>query len=233
MVKQTRKAKKRVLDVDTISKIPALEKLLKSGKITIVLIYADWCGHCHTFKKNVWNPMCSKEATHNRVAVNEKVLANTSLANANIEGYPSVLVVNENGKAEEFKTPEGKPTNAIPTPKTPEEMTRIVNVPLSMNKSPASFVKNVKTLPFMENISKPVETPPLLSSPSTPNGKTYEPTPMVASPKKQEQIGGNMYEMMKGGALPMAVLKALNTVMMGGKRSTRKTHKRKRRMIKA
>lgn len=229
--KATRKTSKasKVLDINSLSKIPALEKLLKGGNITIVLIYADWCGHCHTFKKNIWSPMCNREAKHNRVAVNEKVLNETSLANANIEGYPSVIVVNEEGKAEPFQKPDGQITNAIPTPKSVEDMERIVNTPVTPSSPTTPTIptvaKEIKTLPFMS----PPATPPLISA--TPQGTVYQPTPMVA-PEEEDKKEGNMMKVLQGGSLPTNVLKALSAVMRGGK--PRKTQKvRKGRMFRA
>ncbi len=124
------KKKSSVLKVDMESKIPELEKILKNGKVTIVLVFADWCGHCHKFQKDIWNPMCEKEAIHNRVSVRDDMIKNTSLKNANFEYLPSVMVVNEKGELESFQSPEGKATNVIPTPKSLNDMNRIVNVPL-------------------------------------------------------------------------------------------------------
>ncbi len=120
------------------SKIPELEKILKNGKVTIVLVFADWCGHCQTFKKNIWNPMCEKEAVHNRVSVRDDMINKTSLGSAKFEYLPSVMVVNEKGEIENFpkRSPEGNnTTNVIPTPKTLEEMNRIVNVPLQQSSA--------------------------------------------------------------------------------------------------
>jgi thiol-disulfide isomerase/thioredoxin len=133
--KGKRKAQKpssSVLDVRSPSQAKALEKMLKDGKITIVLIYADWCGACHRFRKNVWGPMCKKGALHNRAAIEESQLNNTPLGDkVNIEHFPSVIVVNEKGEVEDIPKPDGTMTNAIPTPKTVEEMERIVNAPVA------------------------------------------------------------------------------------------------------
>ena len=138
------KKKSSVLKVDMESKIPELEKILKNGKITVVLVFADWCGHCHKFQKDIWNPMCNKEAIHNRVSVRDDMIKNTSLKNANFEYLPSVMVVNENGELENFTSPEGKTTNVIPTPKSVEDMNRIVNVPLKQASATGIMSQNQK-----------------------------------------------------------------------------------------
>ncbi len=141
------KKKSSVLKVDMASKIPELEKILKNGKVTIVLVFADWCGHCHNFQKDIWNPMCEKEATHNRVSVRDDMIGKTSLKNAEFEYLPSVMVVNEKGELESFPSPEGKTTNVIPTPKSVEDMTRIVNVPLKNTSATGVISSNTSYAP--------------------------------------------------------------------------------------
>ena len=42
------------VDVRSPSDVMGLEQLLEKGPLTIVLIYADWCGACHRFKENTW-----------------------------------------------------------------------------------------------------------------------------------------------------------------------------------
>ena len=224
--KVSKAGKGTVLKVDTASKVPQLEKLLKSGKITIVLIYADWCGHCHTFKKNVWGPACNKPAKNNLAEVNETVLPQTSLANVNISGYPSVLLIRKDG-------PEGNDTSAIRTPKSPEELSELANLDVSVSKTATQ--PPIKSLPFM-NMK---ESPPLLTvqasagegtrAAATPAGATYEPAPLG-----QPQKGGNMIQMLdsveRTGVMPPLVMKALRSVLQGGgkKRRSSKTQKRKR-----
>ena len=85
------------LNVDNVSKIPSLEKALKSGRINIILVFAEWCGACHRFRKNIWNPMLKKGALHNRIAVRDDMINKTSLNNTKFDYLPSILVVDEKG----------------------------------------------------------------------------------------------------------------------------------------
>jgi thiol-disulfide isomerase/thioredoxin len=128
--KAARSIKKKVVHVDSESKIRDLESMLGNGNITFVLIFAEWCGACHKFMKNVWGPMCKKGAIHNRAAVRDDMVSKTSLANTNFKYLPSVIIVNEKGEKEVFNGPDG-PTNAMPTPQNETEMLRIVNVPVT------------------------------------------------------------------------------------------------------
>ena len=202
MAGKTRKSKKAspVLKVDSLSKIPALENILKDGKVTIVLVFADWCGHCHNFQKNIWNPMCKKNAIHNRIAIRDDMVPNSSLKNAKFDYLPSLLVVDENGQTQSFKTPEGEMTNAMPTPKSLNEMTQIVNIPVKPinnvnmnginNVNKVNSINQIKNNIINNNTPKPLnnipKTPyvdePIVNEeylPSfTPAGKTYEPEKM-------------------------------------------------------
>lgn len=195
MPSKTRKASK-VLQVDSKNKIPKFELELKNSTINFVLVYADWCGACDRFKKNIWNPMCKGAAKHNRMAVRDDMIKNTSLANAKFDYLPSLLVVDEKGQLQSFETPDGE-TNAMPTPKNVSEMKRIVNVPVmnitnktNFNKAPnASEQNQPEVMPSSPTRpvpnAEPLTIEPLVTSnKSEPEGVVYLPTPMV-SPKQK------------------------------------------------
>jgi hypothetical protein len=171
MPSKTRKLKgTKVLKVDAKHKIPKFEASIKAGTINFVLVYAEWCGACHRFMDNIWNPMCKGKARHNRMAVRDDMIKGTSLANANFDYLPSVLIVDEAGQLQSFKTPEGKDTNAMPTPKNLNEMKRIVNVPvLNMTNSPNGKPVNTRVnTPFVRS-SSPTRALAEPESPAMPN----------------------------------------------------------------
>jgi hypothetical protein len=207
---RTRKVGKKgkVLKVDSVDKISSMEKMLGKGSITFVLVYADWCGACTRFKKNIWNPMCEKSAIHSRMAVRDDMIKNTSLKGAEFDYLPSLIVVDEKGNMQNFKTPEGKNTNAMPTPQSLRDMNRIVNVPVTQDEeilstlTPITMQSNSPQPITMQSNSpqplplQPTEplslqpTEPLSLQPTEPLslqqslGKKYVPTPMVAPPMK-------------------------------------------------
>ena len=96
--------------------VPELESLIHMGPVTFILVHADWCGHCQTYKPK-WKEF---ETTPGRIAniasvhhdMMEKI---PSIANAKIEGYPSVIKVEPSGAISEYKVPgSGTTTNAVP-----------------------------------------------------------------------------------------------------------------------
>jgi thiol-disulfide isomerase/thioredoxin len=138
--RQTKVGKLNPIDVRSKSEIGALESLLGKGPLTIVLVYADWCGHCQTFKQNMWNEvsqMPNKKV--NTAAVHYDMVENTSLKNAKIDGYPSLLLVGTDKQPATFKE-EGKTTNAMPAPESVEQLKSMVNTPVNSPVSNANTV---------------------------------------------------------------------------------------------
>jgi thiol-disulfide isomerase/thioredoxin len=138
--RETKMGKVDSLDVRSKSDIAPLESILGRGPLTIVLVYADWCGHCQRFKENMWNEVSSMENKKvNTAAVHYDMVDKTSLKNAKIDGYPSLLLVGTDKKPANFKTDEGE-TNAMPTPQSVEELKSMVNTAIN------SPVKNANTV---------------------------------------------------------------------------------------
>jgi len=109
-----RRMGKKTVDVRSKKDVSTLEQTIKTGPITIVLIYADWCGHCTRFKEDVWSKLTDNSHNAKLASIHHDQLQNTILKDAKIKGYPSVLVVGNDGKPAVFKGPEEEPTNAMP-----------------------------------------------------------------------------------------------------------------------
>jgi hypothetical protein len=171
------------VDVRSPSEVEGLERLLEKGPLTIVLIYADWCGACHRFRENTWKEVSKMPSrTMNIGAVREDMLANTSLQNAKISHYPSLLLVGTDKKPAEFVSPTGEVTNAIPNndsqaikeilktpvPKLMEPEPAMVNVALKNNlplsKTPEKPLESMLTGPLAEEVrSASLARPPTLT----------------------------------------------------------------------
>jgi thiol-disulfide isomerase/thioredoxin len=105
------------VDVRSKGDVGKLVDLLKKNKVVIVLVYADWCGHCQTFKKDVWSKVASLENRKVPMAqIKAEELENTPLSKTNVEGYPSVFLVGQ----------DMKPAD-IPNPRDMNAMTAIAN----------------------------------------------------------------------------------------------------------
>ena len=148
--------------IDNLAKIPEFEKAIGSD-LCFVLVVASWCPACTRFKKNIWEPSLKKKALHKRVEIESELIKNTSLANTKFDYLPSIIVV-ENGRAKEFSGPEGA-TNAMPTPKTLRDMTRIVNVPIKADNNELSRktlmprpLTNLPLTPPLTNMPRPRQT---------------------------------------------------------------------------
>lgn len=114
------------VDITSTNQLNELDKRIKMGPVTLVLIYADWCGHCQHFK-----PMMEKlENLPGRsvqtARVREDVFPNSSLSSAKIDGYPTLMLVKKNGKVQSFKNKSGEVTNAIPDHTNMNNMSLIV-----------------------------------------------------------------------------------------------------------
>ena len=107
---------KPLLDVRKPNQILDLKQLILNGPNTFVLIYADWCGHCHRYMPKFKSLAKTPGRVANMAAVNETVLKSIpELSEAKISGYPSVIKVNSDGKIEEYTVPgSSESTNVVP-----------------------------------------------------------------------------------------------------------------------
>ncbi len=138
--RQTKVGRVSTVDVRSKNDVSAFESLLGKGPLTIVLVYADWCGHCSTFKEKMWNEVSAMPNKNvNTASVHYDMVENTSLKNAKIEGYPSLLLVGTNKEPATFKE-NNATTNAMPTPQNVSELKNMVSTPLESPVSNANTV---------------------------------------------------------------------------------------------
>ena len=104
------------MDVREPSQIEAAEALIKQGPKAVILVYADWCGHCQTYKPQ-WKDLSATPGRQaNVISVKDEVFSQMKMIKgAKIQGYPSVIEVLPDGTMKEFQVPgSSESTNAVP-----------------------------------------------------------------------------------------------------------------------
>lgn len=103
--KTGRRTIKKKSPVDVRSKIDIGEflKVLTKKPLTFVMVYADWCGHCHTLMPHFDNAARNPNNTVECAKINETMLSevNATMNNSGnpitVQGYPTVIAVNAKG----------------------------------------------------------------------------------------------------------------------------------------
>lgn len=126
-----------------------LEKLVKIGPVTFILVHADWCGPCQSYKP-IWAELeRSPGRTANMAMVHHDMVEHSPLLKkAKIPGFPTVLKVYPNGKIEEYKIGNEK-TNSVPNIRDKATM--------------ASELKSIPVSKFLNTVQAKPNTPMPLS----------------------------------------------------------------------
>lgn len=95
------------LDVRSPSALKEMGKRIRKGPVTFVLIYADWCGHCHQLMPHWDNAAKSPNRSVQVVKVNDSMLPQVnSMVNRSInqqakpfsvDAYPTIIMVDNKG----------------------------------------------------------------------------------------------------------------------------------------
>ncbi len=95
------------LDVRSNKHLSEFQKRIKKGPLTIIMVWAEWCPHCHTMMPHFDAASKSPNRSIQSIKVEEKMLpsVNSSISKSinklakplNVEGYPSIIVVDKQG----------------------------------------------------------------------------------------------------------------------------------------
>lgn len=134
--KQVRPQTKKLsdgIDVSTDADLEKLSALLKKHRVIVVLIHADWCGHCQTFKP-LWEDYKKIPGrTVPMASVNERMLSKTPFKAAKLDGYPSTVVYSaKDGSFGSFTNEQGEETHAVPNSRDKMVMTKLLRARPSM-----------------------------------------------------------------------------------------------------
>ena len=160
------------LDVRKEKDLIPLMNRIKSGPITIILVYADWCSHCHSFKPKFDAAARKRTLPYPVAYVEDSMLsmANEKLKSLNgspntlsVQGYPTVVAVSNQGQMVKKSIPqetsikmmnEVPPMNEVPMNETPMNEVPMNEVPPAM-KSESVAVESVVVEPVAVESNKP------------------------------------------------------------------------------
>jgi len=168
------------LDVRSEDSISSLMKLIAKGPITIVLIYADWCGHCHTYKPKFDEAAKNRKSPFQVASINETMInsvnkrinsMNKSAQPINVSGYPSVISLTKNGDSLKDLSQEA----AI----------KMLNTPMPNAKnSPKKNAKNVSMQNAMKNVMQNAMKNVMENAPEN----TVQESPMMVINQKKPNV---------------------------------------------
>lgn len=112
------------MDVRTEADAKKVGPVIAKGPVTFILVWADYCGHCHTFMPTWSEYEAIPGRKANIVKIHHDMVEKIPmLQNVKLEGYPSVIKVQPDGTIEEYKE-GGSTTNALPHMRDKDHMIR-------------------------------------------------------------------------------------------------------------
>jgi thiol-disulfide isomerase/thioredoxin len=209
----------------------SIERAIRRGPMTIVLVYSPTCPHCHTYMP-IWDKLSSQKGRKaNLVSMEASTYQQTSLSEKKpVQSVPTVLFIDANGKIVEAKTPRNEEvmSTAVEHGVHETEAATITESPRQITDSSETATKSQpgsEDLPAGTRISEN----PLIPIPGTPI-KTSESEKIVQA-GGYRQVGGDSPWAAFTAAMPAALL--LGAYALTPKRSsglpatTRKRRNRK------
>jgi thiol-disulfide isomerase/thioredoxin len=135
--KRTRKVKSksrasmgRILppvDITNVNQLGELDKRINAGPLTLVFVYAPWCGHCTKYKPNMTELENMPNRSVQSVRIRDDVFPKSSINKTPLEGYPSLLLIKPQNEAISFSKENGEVTPVIPEHNNMSNMKTIVS----------------------------------------------------------------------------------------------------------
>ena len=117
------------IDVKTLKDVSKVIQHIKNNVVTLLLIYADWCGHCGTFKKDIWKKLAGMKGRKVAMAqINETMLGEFKkhVPQLKVDGYPTNVLIGQDLTPGSTTDESGESSNAVPNSRDLASMTKLV-----------------------------------------------------------------------------------------------------------
>ena len=175
-----------VITINTPSEYNRLDRLIRQGPATLILVYSPTCPHCHTYMP-LWKELQNTPGKRANMATMEaSVFEQTPLSEKkSVDGVPSVLYVDKEGSVSE-----------VTDIRNAANMTQILKTGSNQGAVASLDSETLMDLTATASASEPkaITAPIAQTVPMIVPGETVSPNPLPALP-------GTVSEQLKGGAL--------------------------------
>ncbi len=131
------------IDITSESQLSELDKRINSRLKTLFAVLADWCGHCQRLKPVLDEVEKDPNRSIQMVRIRDDVFPKSRYSSEKIEGYPTLMLIDEKGSVVKFKNSNGEVTNSIPNYNDKESLRTLVR---TAGRPEASGLLNESTI---------------------------------------------------------------------------------------
>ena len=151
------------IDITNANELDELDKRISIGPITLVLVYADWCGHCTRYKPNMEQLENDSNRSVQTVRIRDDVFPKSSINKTPLEGYPSLLLIKPQNEAISFSKENGEVTPVIPEHNNMSNMKTIVST-VGTPEGMRALSNNSQQSPLSTEVLRPEGLIPVIST---------------------------------------------------------------------